>query len=698
MAAIQTPPPSRLLRAVYSDGYRSAGRGGDRHLWHPTRPGRRSRPNGPSDTGRCNPDAHDRDAEQRHPDGRVAGTNPSSTPSTKATPAAAPSATSQPSATETISGVLTEAQTENPVPNSCVGWRSTSAADTDGSNYAAVDKGGHWSIPVNPQSIFFLFFYATSGGNCEGPVDTSSHQPSWYANQPFDAKTMPKDARAPMLTLTKVNSGDTGVVACLGTDELPSGPDACAKASTDALRPRDRPRPDPIAQACIFVFSDADGGAVGGAVADANGQWTVTDLPGDTTFAVGVVPPFEADGKACQVDGPPPAPADGELQPEFYANVWVDLTDEDLKADPYAFAVSAGAQVLKESSKGVDVCLTAESGDVKPRSNCDPPSRTISGVLRDGANGAPISGGCVAWRSTSADPTSPNQIQWVDQRGTWSIETYGDSPFYLAFYAAVDGNCNNGIDGRYQPSWYSNRAFAEGDTDPMATRPPRGSKLTAVSAGESGVVACLGADEIPTVCAEPDTTLSGRVTGYGPVPINQACVFVFDQSNAIGQAITDADGRWSVTGLPNDSPLTVGVLPPFAGKEGPCQFDDGGPPIPADGDLQPEVYANVWVDLESPALQNDPYGWGVERGAVVLENSTESINICLTADPGTVTPRSSCTPATSPPNPPPAPVSPAAGPSLADTGGPSPVLLLVGIAFVLGAGFVLWRARSGGAR
>ena len=76
-----------------------------------------------------------------------------------------------------------------------------------------------------------------------------------------------------------------------------------------------------------------------------------------------------------------------------------------------------------------------------------------------------------------------------------------------------------------------------------------------VNAGESGVVACLGADELPTDCAVPDTTLSGRVIGYGPVPINQACIFVFDESDAISQAITDADGRWSVTGLPNDYPL-----------------------------------------------------------------------------------------------------------------------------------------------
>ena len=218
-----------------------------------------------------------------------------------------------------------------------------------------------------------------------------------------------------------------------------------------------------------------------------------------------------------------------------------------------------------------------------------------------------------------------------------------------------------------------------------------------VNAGESGVVACLGADELPTDCAVPDTTLSGRVIGYGPVPINQACIFVFDESDAISQAIMTPTAAGRSPACRTTIPSIVGVLPPFAGKEGPCQFDDQGPPIPVDGELQPEFYANVWVDIESPALQNDPYGRGVERGAAVLENSTRGINVCLTKDEGTVTPRSSCTPASSPPAPAPAPPA-ADGPSLADTGGPSAVLLLLGIAFVLGAGFVLRRARSGGSR
>ena len=181
---------------VTQNGHRTSDHGGDLRLRNATRTGRRSRPSA-------------------IPTPVAATSTP--TPSLGATPTPQPAATTSSPTSETISGVLTEARTEIPVPNSCVGWRSTSAADTDGSNYAAVDKDGRWSIPVNPESIFFLFFYATSGGNCEGPVDSSSYLPSWYANLPFDFET-PKDARAPKdRTLTKVNSGDTGVAACLGT-------------------------------------------------------------------------------------------------------------------------------------------------------------------------------------------------------------------------------------------------------------------------------------------------------------------------------------------------------------------------------------------------------------------------------------------------------------------------------------------------
>lgn len=472
---------------------------------------------------------------------------------TSASPAA-------PDPSQTVSGVLTAVRTAVPIPNSCVGWRSTSAADTDDSFYAAVAEDGTWSIPVNPKSIFFLFFYATKDGNCEGPVDSSSYLPSWYENLPFDFKA-PKEARAPMLTLHKVNSGDSGVVACLGTDKLPSGDNACAKADTTLSGRVVGDGPAPIDQACVYVFADTDGkDIVAATITDSDGRWTFADLRSNTTYVVAVIPPFALDGKSCVAENGPVPPPEGALQPEFYANVWFDLgAEQQLKDDAYGWAVKLGAQVLAGSTKGIDVCLTAEAGGVQPRSDCDPP--------------------------------------------------------------------------------------------------------------------------------ELDTTLSGRVTGYGPVPINQACLFVFDKTGAIGQAISDPDGRWSATGLPNDHPLTVGVLPPFSGKEGPCQFDDGPPPIPVDGELQPEFYANVWINLNSEALRSDPYAWGIKRGAEVIENSTSGINICLTTDLGTAKTRGSCTPAASPPGQLPDPPA-APGDTLADTGGPAAVLLLIGFALLIGAGLV----------
>ena len=93
----------------------------------------------------------------------------------------------------------------------------------------------------------------------------------------------------------------------------------------------------------------------------------------------------------------------------------------------------------------------------------------------------------------------------------------------------------------YVPSWFENQAFASGDTDPLTARPPVGVTLTRIDAGATGVIACLGADELPDTCAVPDTTLSGRVVGTGPEPIRLACVLAFGQAGFLSGATTGAD-------------------------------------------------------------------------------------------------------------------------------------------------------------
>ena len=324
-----------------------------------------------------------------------------------------------------------------------------------------MDKDGRWSIRSTGIDLLPVLL-RDERRELRGPVDSSSYLPSWYANLPFDFET-PKDARAPKdRTLTKVNSGDTGVAACLGTDKLPSGPDACAKASTTSSGRVVGSGPTPIAKACVYVFADNDDKGVGGAITDANGQWTVEDLPSDTTYVIDVIPPFDLGGEPCRTEGPPPKPDDGEVATRVLCQCLADLAAEDLKADPYAFAVSRGAQELKGSTTGVDVCLTADSGDVKARPDCDPRIERFRRAAGRSER-SPISGGCVAWRSTLADPSSTSQTAWVDQRGTWSFDSL--RPF------AVRSGLLRRVDGTAATAAPSTTVTSRPGT---ATRPSRG--------------------------------------------------------------------------------------------------------------------------------------------------------------------------------------------------------------------------------
>ena len=146
------------------------------------------------------------------------------------------------------------------------------------------------------------------------------------------------------------------------------------------------------------------------------------------------------------------------------------------------------------------------------------PVQTISGVLRDAETGSPIRDSCVGWRPTSALDTDDNRYTKVNESGGWSFDSSSTGPFFLSFYVASAGNCAEPIDDTYVPSWFENQAFASGDTDPLTARPPVGVTLTKVDAGATGVIACLGTDELPDTCAVPDTTLSGGWSAPGLNP------------------------------------------------------------------------------------------------------------------------------------------------------------------------------------
>lgn len=140
------------------------------------------------------------------------------------------------------------------------------------------------------------------------------------------------------------------------------------------------------------------------------------------------------------------------------------------------------------------------------------------------------------------------------------------------------------------------------------------------------------------------TSLSGKVITVGEVPVPEACVFVLSSTGFVFPAITDADGNWSVTDLPDEWSFAIGAIPPFIGEYGPCA-EDGPPPAPAPGELQPEFYGGIWIDLVDPELTGglgNPFGFAVTRGAVAFTDSTSGIVSCLTTASSSTVPRPVC--------------------------------------------------------
>ena len=142
----------------------------------------------------------------------------------------------------------------------------------------------------------------------------------------------------------------------------------------------------------------------------------------------------------------------------------------------------------------------------------------------------------------------------------------------MSFYVGVLRHRGRGLldpvltgPDNYRASWYRGHPFF--GTNPSIAVPPR-EGADAVLAG-SNVVACLGtAGRLPTACATPNKTVSGRVVGVGPEPIFQACIVAIGANDTeLGFAMSDADGRWKMSGLPINYDYIVGVIPPFRTSE-----------------------------------------------------------------------------------------------------------------------------------
>jgi hypothetical protein len=293
--------------------------------------------------------------------------------------------------------------------------------------------------------------------------------------------------------------------------------------------------------------------------------------------------------------------------------------------------------------------------------------------------------------------TATNGTTRVDE-GKWSFDAGDPGPFYIAFYVTSDGDCRGVVltgPDNYRASWYRAQPFF--GTDPSTALPPRGAAQ--VTAG-SKIVACLAKQNaLPTECAAPDTTVSGRVVSFGPAPVFQACIVAIGANDMeVGFAISDADGRWTISGLPINFDYVVGVIPPFRTREGPCTGTNGPPPAPPPGALQPEFYDDTWADLSDPILDEFPFTWATDPNsphpAVVLRNSRIGIDVCLTIETGRATQRSSCDPATPTTAPTESDSDTDSKAALAATGGPSPLLPALAAAMVVGAVVILGRARS----
>jgi hypothetical protein len=308
---------------------------------------------------------------------------------------------------------------------------------------------------------------------------------------------------------------------------------------------------------------------------------------------------------------------------------------------------------------------------------------TTSGFLRNAATGAALMNSCVAY-SPVASPAQTTSVS-VNGDGSWSFTTDDPGPFNLAFYTTSNGDCSQAIQPTPVPSWYVNQPLTGTDVHTI-TAP---GSATAVTAGTSGVIACLGATALPTAaCVIPTGVLSGTVDTTGPVPMADVCVILLDaQSNGISAAITDTNGHWSLTGLPTTFSAVLVFLPGASDPGSPCTGGNGPPPVPAAGALQPIFYNNIWINLADPTLLNNPYTWALAHGATLVTASATALNTCITNAPGTTSPRPGCAPTTT------AAAGAATHDPIANTGTPTATLLTTASGLIL-FGAVLIRLSS----
>ncbi len=308
----------------------------------------------------------------------------------------------------TTSGFLRDADTAGPLRDGCVMWRP--AGSSESNQIAWVNGDGSWSFSSSSPGPFDIGFYARTDSNCNAAIG-ASYVPSWYLGKPVTG-TDPTQA-LPAEGATPVEAGSS-TNACLSRTAMVV---SCAEPAVLSGRVT-VPGGGPAPYTCVFALGPSGEGQL--SVADAGGNWTATGLPNDEQFVVGFIAAFGPPDEPCQVDGPPPTPPAGALQPVFYRNVWADLatlTADDSQINAYDWAIEHGAQLVAGNSSDINACLSTAPGSIVPRPDCRNPPPTTSGptttqtVTADPTTATATSPATVT--ITAATPTAATTTSWA---------------------------------------------------------------------------------------------------------------------------------------------------------------------------------------------------------------------------------------------------------------------------------------------
>jgi hypothetical protein len=315
----------------------------------------------------------------------------------------------------------------------------------------------------------------------------------------------------------------------------------------------------------------------------------------------------------------------------------------------------------------------------------------IRGLVVDGDTGERLEGLCVLFFAADQAPPAADGMAFTGADGWFSFTPATDAPQYVLIgRPTVPGDCSAIESTGPVPEW-----LFDGPVDLKDPFTPPREAAAVVGPMETGV--CMGHDQLHVGDCSFDgprgpATISGTVRTITGEPVDEACVFALGTGSVYGPAVSAPNGGYVITGLPEGEQFYVGFIPPFDQTgDGPCSTGQGPPPASEEGELQPELFANTWIDLTDPSLDGDPSVYAAARGAGRVVSGAVGVDECLSTDPGAVTPRPPCEVA--------AAQATAAAPmtgTLALTGGRdgTTTTAVVGGALVaLGAGMLLARRR-----